>query len=373
MTRRIPQTEPVLGEEEQQALIDVVSSGWFVEGARTRELEQAFAAQVGTTHAIAVATGTGGLHIALKALGVGRDDEVLVPDLTFVASANAVELCGGIPVFVDIDPRTQCLDVEQARAAIGPRTRAIMVVHLNGRCPDMRALRAVADAAGLPLIEDACQALGSFHQGVHLGAWSSVAVFSFSTPKIITTGQGGMVVTNDPKINQTCRRLKDFGRDSEKKHDAAIAYDHVTIGYNYKVTEFQSAIGLIQLKDLPARLARRKAQYAAYRAALADVPEIRFLGLDDGISPCFTDIHLPSREVRRELVQYLGSQGVETRMFYPPLHKLTFFPPASSGGRAFPVTDQASACGLNLPSSARLTDDDLRLVCEKLRTFFKRA
>ena len=242
--KEIIQIEPSLGREEKKELLSVIDSGWFTEASKTKEFEDKFAKVVGCKYAIAVTSGTIALFIGLKAMGVSYGDQVIVPDLTFVASPNSVELTGGKSVLTDIESNSLNIDLKKLKEKINSKTKALMPVHFNGRSTNMLELSEFASKSDLLVIEDACHAIGSFYHKKHLGTFGEVGVFSFSTPKIITTGQGGMIVTNDKQIYDKCMSIKDFGRKAGIKKNMRKAFDHSTIGYNFKFTEFQAAIGL---------------------------------------------------------------------------------------------------------------------------------
>ncbi|RMD48637.1 MAG: aminotransferase class I/II-fold pyridoxal phosphate-dependent enzyme, partial [Alphaproteobacteria bacterium] len=244
----IMQMRPLFGEEEKRALAEYMEEdGFLTEFRRTRAFEEAIAAFTGARHCIVVNNGTVSLTLAAIACGVGHGDEVIVPNFTMIATPNSVKLIGAEPVFVDVEPGTLCMDIEAARAAITPRTRAIILVNANGREPDagIDAFVALAEEHGLALIEDSAQALGSrYRDGTHMGLKGRVGSFSFSMPKIITTGQGGALITDDDELAARLRRLKDFGRASGGNDI------HDEIGWNFKFTELQAVVGLEQMKKL---------------------------------------------------------------------------------------------------------------------------
>lgn len=360
--KRISQIEPWLGQEEKEELVSVIDSGWFTEAQKTRDFERVFAEYVGSMHAIAVNNGTVSLTIACMALGIGRGDEVIVPDFTMIASPNSVRLAGADPVMVDIDPETLCLDIKAAEATITRKTKAIMPVALNGRYPDMDALAALARKHKLSIIEDAAQALGSRCRGKHLGTFGEVGSFSFSTPKVITTGQGGMLVTDDGALNEKICKIKDFGR-RQKSEDI-----HIMMGYNFKFTEFQAAVGLAQMKKLKWRVQRKKDMFRLYRKYLAGLSRVSFVetNLSD-TSPWFIDVLLEGVD-REALAAKLKERGIGTRPFYPPIHAQV---PYANVKGLFPVSDDICRRGLWLPSSSFLTDEDIVSICDEIERFFK--
>jgi len=366
--KKIIQIEPSLGNEEKKELLSTIDSGWYTEAAKTKEFEKKFAKFVGSRYACVVTSGTTALYIGLKALGIDRGDEVIVPDLTFVASPNSVEMTGAKPVFVDIEPQSLNLDLSRVSSLITKRTKAIMPVDFNGRSAEMSELREIANRKGLLLIEDACHAIGCYYNNKHLGTTSDVGVFSFSTPKIITTGQGGMLVTNDKKIYERCISIKDFGRDVRKKKDMRNAFEHHIIGYNFKFTEFQAAVGIAQMRKLANRIIKKKRILRKYIDLLSNVREIEFVETDfKRITPWMADILLKTKSKKNQLIKYLEKNQIETRIFYPPIHRLE---PYKNSDNRFKVSSEISDRGLWLPSSVTLTDKQLEIVCEKIKKFF---
>ena len=359
-TGYIPQMQPWIGEEEKRAVVEYLDSGgWLTEFTRTRELERAIADYVGARHAAMVVNGTVSLFTALAALGVGQGHEVLVPDLTMIASANTVLLAGATPVFVDVEPATLCLDLDGAERRITPRTKAIMLVSLNGRAPDMERAVDLCRRHRLFLLEDAAQALGSRWRGRHLGTFGDIGSFSFSSPKVITTGQGGTLVTDDEALMGRVLKVKDFGRvkSGVDEHDA--------LGYNFKFTDLQAVIGLAQMAKLEWRVQRKKDIFALYRAELADVTEVTFLPTDlEQTSPWFIDVLVPDSGALR---RHLHERGIGSRPFYPPVHSQAPYRRAES----FPETERASRHGLWLPSSSFLEDGTVKRICGEIRDFYR--
>ncbi len=360
--KRINQIEPWVGEEEKQELIETIESGWITEAAKTRQFEQMVAEYVGSKYALAVNNGTISLTIATLALGIGRGDEVIVPDFTMIASANAVVLAGAQPVLVDIDRETLCISLEATEAAITPRTKAIMPVPLNGRYPDMEALLKLAKRHNLFIIEDAAQALGSRYKGKHLGTLGDIGSFSFSTPKVITTGQGGMLVTDSEELRNKIYQLKDFGRLTRTD------FYHEAIGYNFKFTDFQAAVGIAQMRKLPWRVNRKKDMYRLYQHLLGDIKGIQFVDINlEDTSPWYIDIMVEND--REDLASYLKEKEIGTRPFYPALHSM---PPYAHVKGNFTNSEYAARTGLWLPSSSFLTDEDIERVCTEIRNYFQR-
>jgi perosamine synthetase len=350
---RINQMEPWIGPEEKEAVARYLDSGaWLTEFERTREFERAIGAYIGSEMVSVMANGTVTLFSALAALGVGPGDEVIVPDYTMIASANAVVLTGATPVLVDVAPDTLCLDLELAESAITSRTKAIMLVSLNGRAPDMITAVELARRNGLYLVEDAAQSLGSLFRGRHLGTFGIIGSFSFSAPKIITTGQGGAVTTSDPDLFDRMKKIKDFGRRA-----AGVDF-HESVGYNFKTSDILSVIGIEQMKKLPWRVERKKAIYRRYAENLRDVEQVEFFPTDlTDVAPWFIDVLVPDPAALRKA---LDDEGIGSRPFYPAIHSQ----PAYNLSGSFPRSDYAAAHGLWLPSASFLTDYDVDRVCD---------
>jgi perosamine synthetase len=356
----INQMQPWIGKEEKRAVTEYLDSGgWLTEFRRTREFEHMISEYVGSKYCSVLSNGTVTLFTALLALGIGPDDEVIVPDFTMIASANAVVLVGARPVLVDVDRETLCIDTDLAEQAITPRTKAMMVVSLNGRCPDIELAVSLARGHGLFVVEDAAQSLGSRCAGKHLGTFGDIGSFSFSSPKVITTGQGGALVTDDEVLFERISMIKNFGR-----RKSGVDY-HEVLGYNFKFTDLQAVVGIEQMKKLRWRVRRKKEMFTLYQRELADVPQVEFIetNLED-TSPWFIDILVPDPQ---SLAAFLKERGIGTRPFYPPVHSQ---PPYGVDG-VFPVSDYISAHGLWLPSSSFLSDDDILRVCGEVRAFYR--
>lgn len=367
MKQFIPQMEPSIGKEEQKAVSAYLKSGgWLTEFKKTQEFEQMLARFVGTKYACCVTNGTVSLFIALQALGIGQDDEVIVPNLTMIASANAVILAGARPVLVDICKKDLCIDLDLAKKAITKKTKALMFVSFNGRSPDMDEVVSLCKANNLYLIEDAAQSLGATYKGKHLGTFGEVGSFSFSTPKIITTGQGGALVTNNNTLIKKIKQIKDFGRIKSGVDE------HITLGYNFKFTDLQAVIGIEQMKKIPSRIERKKQIYSLYKKSLSSLKQIQFIQTDLGATPpWFIDILLEEKE---KLIKYLAKNQIGTRPFYPPIHTQA---PYKKWGEYknthFSVSERISQKGLWLPSSLSLTDKIIIHICNLIKKFYSYA
>lgn len=356
----IPQMEPWFDESEARALYDYIKSGgWVTEFRETRRFEEMIGDFTGARHCVATNNGTISLTIALLAAGVSPGNEVIVPDLTMVATPNSAKLIGAEPVFVDVEPETLCLDIDQTANAITHRTKAVIHVSFNGRSNDLGRLHQLCRARGIALIEDAAQSLGSYWGRKHLGTTGDIGSFSFSAPKIISTGQGGALLTDDDELALRIRKLKDFGR-IEGGNDI-----HDSIGFNFKFTDVQALIGIEQMKKLPWRINRKKEIYSTYLSLLGDVDAITWVPTDLTVTaPWFVDIYVPDPE---GLQAHLKEQNVGSRRLYPAIHSQKAY---GLNHLSFPVTELASRKGLWLPSSTKLSDDDIARVCTAVRSYF---
>jgi perosamine synthetase len=363
-TLTIPWWHPVLGDEEIEAVVEVLRSGYPNDGRVTDAFGARVAEICGVEHGVAVSSGTAAIACALAARGIGPGDEVLVPDLTFVATANAVSSTGATPVLVDVSIEHFGMDVDAARSLIGPRTKAIVPVHVNGRGGAIAALVGLAREHGLSVIEDAAEALGSRNDGRPLGSFGDAACFSFAASKIITTGQGGAVVTNDADTARRVRQMKDQGR--AERGTGGGADEHPVFGLNFKLTNVQAAIGLAQLEKLPDRLdhlRRLRAWYAEELAALA--PAVTLPPVDDegGEALAWVDALADDRD---GLVASLEAADIDPRPFWRPVHSLGAH--AADAGR-FPNATWVAAHGLWLPSALSLTRQHVAVVGEAVRAF----
>lgn len=363
----IPVASPSLDGNERVYVLDCLESGWISsQGSYLRKFEAAFAEFLGVEHALAVSNGTVALHLALVALGIGPGDEVIVPDLTFAASASAVIHAGAVPVLVDVERTSWTLDLNKAASAIGPRTRAIMPVHLYGQPVDMDGVKTLADRHGLLVVEDAAEALGSTWKGRRVGSFGDASTFSFFANKIVTTGEGGMAVFADAAKADRARRLRDHGMNPAKR------YWHDEIGFNYRMTNMQAAIGLAQMERIDRfiegklRLAERYGRGLAGAAGVV-LPEARPEVLNTYWAYSILLADCPSMEERDRVIARLARLGIGTRPLFYPLHTMPAFR-AFAGNRDFSATEYLSARGLSLPSAVNLEDREIDFVCRSLRS-----
>ena len=360
----IPVAEPCLGEEELKNVIEAVKSGWISsKGKFIEEFERGFAKYCGVKYGIATANGTVALHLALKALGIGKGDEVIVPTLTFVATANVVVHCNAKPVFVDSHPEYWCIDPEKMEEKITKNTKAIMVVHLYGHPCDMDWIMDIAEDKGLYVIEDCAEAHGAEYKGKKVGSFGDVACFSFYGNKIITTGEGGMCITDNEELAEKMRILRDHGMSKHKK------YWHEVVGFNYRMTNLQAAIGVAQLKKLDKFIEKKRQIAKWYAEELKELEEKGLVKLHPEMNwaKCVYWMYCILIEDRAdisrdELMQKLENAGIETRPFFVPMHTL----PMYNSGERLPVAESLAERGINLPSSVKLEFDQIERVCDEI-------
>jgi perosamine synthetase len=362
--RRIPWWEPQPTGGEEARVLAVLRSNYLNDGDVTSEFERRIEGLFGASHAVATTSGTTAIFLALAAAGVGQGDEAIVPDVTFIATPNAVRLAGATPVLVDVDPVTLNIDPERVGRAITTRTKALVPVHVSGRSADMSSILAIAKAHGLAVIEDAAEALLSRPRGTQLGTIGNAGCLSFSPNKTITTGQGGMVLTQDAEFAGRLRALKDQGRLARGTGGNDL---HPTLGFNFKLTNVQAAIGLAQAESIEPRVARLKQIYCLYRDGLADVNQVRLLpfDVDHGESPQWVDAIVERRDA---LVAYLLRENIHCRPFWWPIHTQR---PYLQPDADFPHSSRLMPQAVWLPSALSLSDDDVGTVCERIREFYK--
>lgn len=361
--KRIDWWTPVMGRREKELLCEVVDANFPNDGPLTAAFERRIAEICELPYAVAVTSGTAALFLGLVACGVGPGDEVIVPDITFIATANAVRMAGAEPVLVDVDPDSFCLDPSCVRAAITRRTKAMIPVHVSGRAAALPNLLGIAREYGLRVVEDAAEALGSRAYGAPLGSFGDVGCFSFSANKTITTGQGGMMVTKDAGLHQRLRELKDQGRPVR---GTGGADEHVSLGFNFKFTDLQAAMGLAQVEDFAARREHLRRTYGLYRQYLGDHPLVRLPGfdVDGGECPQWVDALVPDRD---GLHDHLLGRDMHTRKFWYPLHTQA---PYRTGDDRFPASMRVSFGALWLPSALTLSAEDIRVVSTCIRDYY---
>lgn len=358
----IPQMEPWFGIEEKIAINNYMNEdGWLTEFKHTQEFEKQIAEFVGAKHCIVVNNGTISLSLIAIAAGIKFGDEVIVPNYTMIATPNSVKMLGADPVFVDVEPDTLCLDFEKMKSAVTNKTKAVIFVNANGRNPKVGIENYInfCKQRNIIFIEDSAQSLGSYYpNGMHQGTLSLAGSLSFSAPKIISTGQGGAIITNNDDINLKLRKLKDFGR-SGGGNDM-----HDSIGFNFKFTEMQAVIGLEQMKKLSWRVNRKKEIFTRYAKNLKSVNEIKFFDQDlTFTTPWFIDVLVEQRD---SLQTFLKNNNLGTRVMYPPINKQIAY---SVDGEHI-ISNLVGEKGLWLPSAAQLSDDDIDFITEKIIEFY---
>lgn len=351
---RIPLSKPSLGAAETSAVLDTLRSGQITQGPRVAEFENQFAARLGVAHAIACSSGTTALHLVLVSLGIGPGDEVIVPDLTFVATVNSVLYCGATPVLVDVESDTWGLDVRKVEAAITPRTRAVIAVHLYGRACDTTGLDFVCTTNNIPLIEDAAEGLGGMcgnhvnaaDRITHQGTASLAGTFSFYGNKVMTTGEGGMVVTNNDELANNLRSCRGHCVDRN-----VHPYYHTHLGFNYRLTDLAASIGIAQLSALDENLRLRRLIIEQYHRGLGHT--VKDPCAAEHAAPWLYTCELPWYVNRDALASRLAFVGIETRPVFMPMHSLSHVVAAGaigSHGGKFPVASHLSHQGISLPT-----------------------
>jgi len=362
----IPITEPYLGEEELNNVMEAVKSNWISsKGKFIEEFEEKFAKYCSRKCGIATANGTVALHLALKALGIGKDDEVIVPTLTFVATANAVSYCYAKPIFVDSHPEYWCMNPEKIEEKITPKTKAIILVHLYGHPCDMDIIMDIAEDHGIYVIEDAAEAHGAEYKGKKVGSFGDISCFSFYGNKIITTGEGGICLTDNEELAERMRILRDHGMSPDKK------YWHDVIGFNYRMTNLQAAIGIAQLKKLDEFIRKKRKIASWYEKGLKELEDKGLITLHPEMpwAKCVYWLYSILIEdgfgmSRDELMKKLEEKGIETRPFFYPMHVM----PPHKRNDSFPYAEKISEKGINLPSGLRLGEEEVIKVIETIKS-----
>ena len=361
---KIPVCEPFLTGKEMEYVMDCLRTNWISSaGKYVNEFEQRFAEYIGCKYGISTTSGTTALHLALAALKIGRGDEVIVPAFTMIAPVFAVVYTGAKPVLVDADPETWNIDVNKIEEKITPNTKAIIPVHIYGHPCDMDPIMEIAEKYNLWVIEDAAEAHGAEYKGKKVGSFGHVSCFSFYANKIITTGEGGMIVTNDEKIAERARRLKDQAYSPERR------FLHTDIGFNYRMTNIQAAIGLAQLEHIDEFVEMRRRNAYLYNSRLKDVPGITLPPEKEWAKNVYWmySILIEENEFgmsRDELMERLKERGIETRTFFIPMHQQpAFLNIGLFKGEKYPIAEELSEKGLYLPSSSGLKEEEIKYIC----------
>lgn len=357
--KMIHMAKPQIGEDEKKAVMDVLDSGILAQGPRVKAFEEGFAQMCAVNHAIATSSGTTALHVAMLAHGISNGDEVITSAFTFIASANSILYAGARPVFVDIDPRTFNLDVSRIESAITSRTKAILPVHLYGLACDMDPIMSFARKHGLVVIEDACQSHGALYKGKKAGSFGT-GTFSLYPTKNMTSGEGGMITTNDPVIDEKCRVIR--------QHGMRVRYYHDELGFNFRMTDIHAAIGLAQLKKLDKFNEQRQsnARFLSENLRSVVTPFI-----PEGQTHVFHQYTIRVPDGKRDALRtHLQERGVGSEVYYPvPIHKQTFYTGELGYKDSLPETEKAAADVLSLPVHAGLSASDLETIVAAVNEF----
>ncbi len=368
---KIPLSDIAMGREEDEAVRDVLRSRWLSMGPVTEEFEAAFARYLGVKHAFAVSNGTAALHIAHAVLGIGSGDEVITPSLTFVATANSILYCGAKPIFADIRGNNDLnISWEEVAAKISEKTQAITVVHYGGYACDMRPIMEIAHDHDLRVIEDAAHAIGATYRGQRCGTIGDIGCFSFFANKNLSTGEGGMIVTDDDLLAEKIRTMRSHGMTTltwDRHRGHSSSYDVVDLGYNYRMCEVASALGIVQLRHLEQKNERRRQIVDRYRKTLAGIEGITcpFGGKTNGVSSYHIFPVILSADLPRIGFQgALKKRGIQTSVHYPPVHLFTYYRRLLGDTRgSLPKTEFVGEHEVTLPLYPGMTDDDADYIC----------
>lgn len=361
MEIKVPIACPQVGEEEAEAVAEVVRSGWLNEGEVVRSFEEEFARYCGARSAVAFFNGTVALHSIMLAFNITAGDEVIVPSFTFISTANCARFVGAKPVFADIDPLTYNIDPEDVKERITSKTKAIIPVHYGGQMADMKTLCEIAEDEELLLVEDAAEAHGARSDGKHAGTFGDASMFSFTPTKNITTGEGAMVVTENDVVERRLRLLKNHGMESP--------YLHTIIGYNYRMTEMQGAMGRVQLRKLDSILERKRAIATRLDKGLGDISSLQAPFVAEGNEHSYMIYTILVKDEcpisRDQLMEGLNKKGIQSKIYFPPVH----LQPCYAGHgvpESLPVTEDIASRALSLPCHSGLKDNDLDYILSSI-------
>jgi len=366
----IPVAGPWITQKEIDYVADAAATAWYRDAnVYNRRFEAAFSAYIGRRFAISLPSCTSALHLGLAALGVGAGDEVIVPDVNWIASSAPVSYVGATPVFADIEDTSWCLSAASMEACITPRTKAVIVVNLYGNMPDMDALIAIARRHGVSIIEDAAESVGAEYKGLKAGSFGEISTYSFHGSKTLTTGEGGMLLTDKEDLYRRCEVLRDHGRQPGDKF-----FWNSEVAFKYKMSSLQAALGLAQVERIEEILARKRSIFSWYREELEGIEDLTLNpDLPGTVSSYWMITAVWSRELgieKRALMDALHERGVDSRPFFHPLSSLPAYsatPEAEAARRRNKVSYEIAPCGINLPSALNLTRDQVSYVCEQLR------
>jgi perosamine synthetase len=374
--RMLPYGHQSIDDRDLAAVADVLRSDWLTTGPKVAEFERALAAVAGTKDAVAVSNGTAALHAAMYAIGIGPGDEVIVPTITFAASANGAAFLGGVPVFVDVDPHTLLIDPDLIEATITKKTKAVVAVDYAGQPCDYDRLQPIVDRHGLKLVDDACHAIGGAYKRRPVGSLALLNTFSFHPVKHVTTGEGGAIASSDPDLIRRMRMFRNHGITSDfrqRETTGAWAYDMVDLGFNYRLCDIQCALGVTQLAKLPQSVARRQAIAARYDAAFAELPGVRPLAVRKDVSHAYhlyvIQLELEKLSVDRgQVFRALRAEGIGVNVHYRPVHLHPYYQNrfGTKPGDC-PVAEAAYERILSLPMFPTMADTDVDDVVAAMR------
>jgi perosamine synthetase len=372
----IPYGKQKIDDADIAAVIKVLQSDWLTTGPKIEEFEHRFADYVGAKHAVAVSSGTAALHAAMYATGIEPGDEVIVSPMTFAASANCIVFQGGVPVFADIDPNTLLIDPERVEEKITSKTKAVIAVDYAGQPCDYDELKAIAERHHLTLVDDACHALGAIYKDRPVGSLADLNAFSFHPVKHITTGEGGMIATDDPEFAQRMRRFRNHGITTdhrERNLQGAWFYEMIDLGYNYRLTDFQCALGLSQLLKLPGWIIRRQEIARRYHEAFLNIPGIRLLEKRPEVSHAYhlyvirLSLGIPGLD-RDTVFRILRERGIGVNVHYIPVHLHPYYRKRFGTGPGLcPITEEAYEEIISLPMFPGMNDEDLKTVIDTVK------
>lgn len=364
--RRYQIAKPHITRSEEQAVLEVLRSGNLSLGPKHKEFEEKFARKIGTKYACSVSSGTAGLHLAMITAGIKPGDEIITSPFSFVASANCILYVGANPVFVDIDPLTYNMDPENMEMVITPETKAILVVHIFGQSADMTQISKIARKHNLKIIEDACESVCAEHNGQKVGTFGESAVFAFYPNKQMTTGEGGMIVTDNKKIYKLCSSLRNQGRAENMQW-----LDHERLGYNYRMDEMSAALGITQLEKLDFLINERRkiaALYAKYLLPYSDLIQVPVIGDNNNHTWFVYVVLLKSKKLKRDkLITELVKQGISTKPYLPSIHLFSFYRKQFGYKKGdFPIAEKISDSAVALPFYIGLKREDINYIVDKL-------
>jgi len=360
--KHIPFANPSISEEEAKRVYEAVSKQMLRYGENISLFENIVAKYVGVKYAIAVSSGTTALHTALLALNICHNDEIIMPSFTCAPPAIATVLCGAKPTYADIEGETLNIDPHDIKRKITERSKGVIPIHYAGHPAELDEIQEIADKYSLCLIEDAAEAFGAIYKGKKVGSFGDVAILSFSPNKTITTGEGGMILTNNSEIAERCRIIRDYGQNGR--------FNYITLGSNYHMTEFQAAIGVVQMKKIGEIIERKRKIAKIYNDMLSD--HVRIPVEKPYVKHVYMSyyIRVPSK-IRDKLIRSLEVKGIETRVYFPPLHMQPFYSKFSSS--SLPITEKVYGEIINLPMSPVMRESDVLYVCEIIINFLRKV